>query len=58
MRKIPHRGEKYQVDGEEVTVLSVGVDMVTVILANGKNGSVGKVQMNLPIIDTHEYEKI
>jgi hypothetical protein len=62
MRKKPLRGEKYIVEGAEVTVLEVKRDgvgnMVSVIFPSGKTGAVAKSQLNLAIIDTQDYEKI
>lgn len=61
MRKKPLRGEKYVVNGEEVTVLEVMNDghgsMVNVLLPNGKMDAVPKSALNLLTIDTNNFEK-
>lgn len=62
MRRKPVRGEKYMVEGEEVTVLEIQNggkgNMVSVVLPGGKLGSVHKKQLGCPTIDTKDYEKI
>lgn len=62
MRKKPLRGEKYMVEGAEVTVLEVQHDgqgnTVSIVLPSGKVGSVTKSQLNLQIIDTSDFEKL
>lgn len=59
MRKRPLRGEKYIVDGDEITILQEkGEHEVEVILPNGKMTLVDKGMLALPTIDTHAYERI
>jgi hypothetical protein len=62
MRRRPLRGEKYVAYGEEVTVIEVPAEgkgnLVSVILKNGKISSVPKADLNLPEIDTKNYERV
>lgn len=55
----PKHGEKFKWGVEEVTILrQINKNDVNVIFANGKLGVVAKKELNLPIIDTADYEKI
>lgn len=59
MRKVPVRGEKYRFGSEEIQILkNISLEMVEVILASGKTQMVRKVDLNIPVIETKEYEKI
>lgn len=58
IRKIPLRGERYLSEGVEVVVIDGSKLMVTVIWPNGKAGAVSKETLNLPVIDTKDYEKL
>lgn len=62
MRKKPLRGEKYILNGDEVTVLEVLQDgkgqNVSILLPSGKLSSCLLTELNLPVIDTKLYTKI
>lgn len=61
MRKIPIRGETYilEATGDVVTVVEIATkDYVKVILPNGRISAVDKSHLNLPTIDTKNYEKL
>lgn len=62
MRLRPSRGQFYLADGVKVQMVEVfhdgRSDMCSVILPNGKLGSVSKSSLDLPIIETKDYEKI
>lgn len=59
MRRKPYRGEHYRLgNGDEVTTLEAKEKMVKVLLPNGKTMAVAKDDLNLPIIDTKDYEKL
>lgn len=59
MRERPIRGKKYRLfSGDEVVALEEMEDSVKVILPDDKLTTIAKRDIDLPVIDTRDYEKI
>lgn len=62
MRLKPLRGQKFIVEGEELTLLEVlkegKSDMCSFVLPSGKLASISKTRLGLPTINTKDYERV
>lgn len=59
MRWKPRHGEKFKWGAQDVVILKVlDFEHVNVILPNGKTAVCLKKEIELPIIETLDYEKI
>lgn len=59
MRLKPKRGEIFKWNKEKITILKIiDLESVEAILENGKTARILKNDIELPIIETQDYEKI